>query len=157
MNYLNISITPSYVITLEYDKVADSFVFKSDINCVNGWKIKNIIKHDIAAQYVTSHYTSHHNFLEFVIKDLKGCQRKKKYFYNSYEQKNVEENTGVHCKQTLSATQAIAYFIENTKIFHYANWEEYDAGDTLEQISDIMKKDISKKEILQSIKELLIK
>lgn len=156
MNHLNVSITPSYVVTLEYDKVADSFVFKSDINCVNGWKIKNIIKQDIA-QEVTPLSTFHHNFLEFVIKDHKGCQRIKKYFYNSYDQKNIEENTGVHCKQALSVTQAIAYFIENTKIFHYANWEEHDAGNVLEQISNIMQKDISREEMLQSIKELLIK
>ena len=156
MGYLNVSITPSYVVTLEYERVAENFVFKSDINCINGWKIQSIIRQDSAGSPSVLD-KRRYPFLEFVIKDYKGCQRIKRYFFNDYDSQNIKENTGVHCQRDLSATQAIAYFIENTRIFHYANWEEYDAGDTLEQISDIMKKDISKEEMLQSIKELLIK
>ena len=156
MNYLNVSLTPSYVVTLEYDKVDENFVFKSDINCINGWKIKNIIKIDSTKDPCLISNNHYYNFLEFVIKDNNGHLRVKRYFYNNYETQNVKENTGVHCKHDLSPSQAIAYFIENTKIFKYASWEEYDAGDILEQISDIMKKDISKEEMLQSIKELLI-
>ena len=156
MNHLNISITPSYVVTLEYDKVANSFVFKSDINCANGWKIQSIIRQDSAGSPSVLD-KRRYPFLEFVIKDYKGCQRIKRYFFNDYDSQNIKENTGVHCKQALSATQAIAYFIENTKIFHYANWEEYDAGDLLEQISDIMNKETSKGDMLQKIRTLLVK
>lgn len=156
MGYLNVSITPSYVVTLEYERVAENFVFKSDINCINGWKIQSIIRQDSAGSPSVLD-KRRYPFLEFVIKDYKGCQRIKRYFFNDYDSQNIKENTGVHCERDLSTSQAIAYFIENSKIFHYANWEEYDAGDTLEQISDIMKKDISKEEMLQSIKELLIK
>lgn len=156
MSYLNVSITPSYVVTLEYERVAENFVFKSDINCVNGWRIQSIIRQD-SIQSPSILDTRRYPFLEFVIKDCKGRQRIKRYFFDDYDSQNINENTGVHCKRALSASQAIAYFIENTKIFHYANWEEYDAGGVLEQISDIMKKDIPQEEMLQRIKVLLIK
>ena len=156
MSYLNVSITPSYVVTLEYERVAENFVFKSDINCVNGWRIQSIIRQD-SIQSPSVLDTRRYPFLEFVIKDCKGRQRIKRYFFDDYDSQNINENTGVHCKRALSASQAIAYFIENTKIFHYANWEEYDAGGVLEQIKDVMNKDIPQEEMLQRMKALLIK
>ena len=156
MSYLNGSITPSYVVTLEYERVAENFVFKSDINCVNGWRIQSIIRQD-SIQSPSVLDTRRYPFLEFVIKDCKGRQRIKRYFFDDYDSQNINENTGVHCKRALSASQAIAYFIENTKIFHYANWEEYDAGGVLEQIKDVMNKDIPQEEMLQRMKALLIK
>ena len=156
MSYLNVSITPSYVVTLEYERVAENFVFKSDINCVNGWRIQSIIRQD-SIQSPSVLDTRRYSFLEFVIKDCKGRQRIKRYFFDDYDSQNINENTGVHCKRALSASQAIAYFIENTKIFHYANWEEYDAGGVLEQIKDVMNKDIPQEEMLQRMKALLIK
>ena len=156
MSYLNVSITPSYVVTLEYERVAENFVFKSDINCVNGWRIQSIIRQD-SIQSPSVLDTRRYPFLEFVIKDCKGRQRIKRYFFDDYDSQNINENTGVHCKRALSALQAIAYFIENTKIFHYANWEEYDVGGVLEQIKDVMNKDIPQEEMLQRMKALLIK
>lgn len=156
MSYLNVSITPSYVVTLEYERVAENFVFKSDINCVNGWRIQSIIRQD-SIQSPSVLDTRRYPFLEFVIKDCKGRQRIKRYFFDDYDSQNINENTGVHCKRALSASQAIAYFIENTKIFHYANWEEYDVGGVLEQIKDVMNKDIPQEEMLQRMKALLIK
>ena len=114
MNYLNVSITPSYVVTLEYERVAENFVFKSDINCVNGWRIQSIIRQD-SIQSPSVLDTRRYPFLEFVIKDCKGRQRIKRYFFDDYDSQNINENTGVHCKRALSASQAIAYFIENTK------------------------------------------
>ena len=156
MSYLNVSITPSYVVTLEYERVAENFVFKSDINCINGWKIQSIIRQDSAGSPSVLD-KRRYPFLEFVIKDCKGRQRIKRYFFDDYDSQNINENTGVHCKRALSASQAIAYFIENTKIFHYANWEEYDAGGVLEQIKDVMNKDIPQEEMLQRMKALLIK
>ena len=156
MSYLNVSLTPSYVVTLEYERVAENFVFKSDINCINGWKIQSIIRQD-SIQSPSVLDTRRYPFLEFVIKDCKGRQRIKRYFFDDYDSQNINENTGVHCKRALSASQAIAYFIENTKIFHYANWEEYDVGGVLEQIKDVMNKDIPQEEMLQRMKALLIK
>ena len=156
MSYLNVSITPSYVVTLEYERVAENFVFKSDINCVNGWRIQSIIRQD-SIQSPSVLDTRRYPFLEFVIKDCKGRQRIKRYFFDDYDSQNINENMGVHCKRALSALQAIAYFIENTKIFHYANWEEYDVGGVLEQIKDVMNKDIPQEEMLQRMKALLIK
>lgn len=145
MEYLNISLPNNRVLTLGYNYADSTYVFEQDIE-FNGWIISKIIK--IGGPPSCYKY-NFDNYFEFVITDSKNFQRIEKYFYNCKDIKLLRERQ--------NSIDDISDFIQSSLIFQCKDWADYDRKicKTLADIKGVINTDISQREQLERIKQIL--
>lgn len=145
MEYLNISLPNNRVLTLGYNYADSTYVFEQDIE-FNGWIISKIIK---VGGPLSRYKYNFDNYFEFVITDSKNFQRIEKYFYNRKDIKLLRE------RQNL--IDDISDFIQSSLIFQCKDWADYDRKicKTLADIKGVINTDISQREQLERIKQIL--
>ena len=133
MNYLNITLPDNKVLTVGYSRENDSnaIVFENDIQ-VNDWTISRIIQVG-GPRYSTYKYNWDY-YLEFVITDMSGAQRVRRYHYNGG---NHNDNVGVFASGT-SQVESIAYFIKVSPIFISVDWDDFEAYMILTNVQRIL-------------------
>lgn len=134
-------------ITCQYDDESYIYVLDDYIR-VGKWTIKDIIKHCDRTDYNAN--------LEFVIVDMRGRERIKKYYYTGRSLYHPNE-CGIKGSPDKSVQGILSFFIDNSPIFQCDDWEDYETYLTLYQIKGILNNGRNKQEQLRDIKKIFEK
>lgn len=143
---LNVQLGDSVVsIGCEHEKDSHIYILDDEF-IIKGWTIKKVIKHCNIGEW-------HVNY-EYIIKDPKGCEKIKKYYYTgrSWHYKNECRLGG---NESFSMEDALSYFIRNSPIFQCKDWKEYEAHRCRLDIQKLTEYNFNVRENLFKIKNIV--